>query len=48
MMEKEEKKLFYDGAKLEIVSFLAKDIITTSPNSPFDDDENMDDSWTKQ
>ena len=45
-----KKKLPYEEMSLEIVKILQSDILTTSPgNSPFGgDDENMDDSWTKQ
>ena len=48
-MEKEEKRLFYNGARLEIVDFSDRDIITTSPNEtdgPFDSAGDMDDAWT--
>lgn len=50
-MEKEEKKLFYSGAKLEILKFYSCDVITTSAegtgaNSPFDPEGDMDDAWT--
>lgn len=44
-----KKKLPYEETSLEIVKILQADVISTSgPDSPFGgDDENMDDSWTK-
>ena len=48
-MEKKEEKLFYCGARLEIVSLENRDIVTSSPNatdSPFDNEGDMDDAWT--
>jgi hypothetical protein len=49
IMEKKEKKLFYDSARLEIVKMQSCDVVTTSgigTSSPFDPEGDMDDAWT--
>ena len=44
-----KKKLPYESCRLDVLTILSSDVITTSvqdTNSPFDPEGDMDDAWT--